>query len=171
MTLAIAKNGRRLMLTSPRPISIPSSYVLAIHSVYKLRIQGWIFFLISPSTAVMNTTVDLVNIASGLPPSFLARFNTSDDDFDRFLRCWRIDDCGKCMRSNASCGWCPFVSCKFHLVQTSPSLSASYHLICVEWKSFAKNRCRRSWTTNRLRMPCPRLQARLQSSATCHSSS
>lgn len=32
------------------------------------------------------------------------------DDWDRLLKCWGIEDCGDCHRSNGSCGWCPIVS-------------------------------------------------------------
>lgn len=37
------------------------------------------------------------------------------DDWDRLLKCWGIEDCGDCHRSNGSCGWCPIVSDVLHL--------------------------------------------------------
>jgi hypothetical protein len=29
---------------------------------------------------------------------------------DRFLKCWRIQDCGSCLKSSDHCAWCPIVS-------------------------------------------------------------
>lgn len=34
-----------------------------------------------------------------------------DDRNDRLSACWRIQDCGKCLKSKNGCGWCPAVRC------------------------------------------------------------
>lgn len=58
----------------------------------------------------MTSRVDFANASLVLPSSFLDQFRKSDDDFDRFLRCWKVQDCGDCIKNDANCAWCPFVS-------------------------------------------------------------
>ncbi|KAF2096218.1 hypothetical protein NA57DRAFT_78986 [Rhizodiscina lignyota] len=66
-------------------------------------------------------SAELANASSVLPDSFLSRFKNSEDDLDRFLRCWKIQDCGDCMKDDAYCGWCPFSATCVPLPQSNPA--------------------------------------------------
>jgi len=34
--------------------------------------------------------------------------DSNDGDRNHLLNCWRIPDCGNCVKSDHSCGWCPY---------------------------------------------------------------
>jgi len=50
-----------------------------------------------------------------------------DEDYERLIRCWKIQDCGHCVGSNDNCGWCPYSSTCVPLPQGGNLLSPVTH--------------------------------------------
>jgi hypothetical protein len=44
----------------------------------------------------------------------LEQYASARKDNERFLKCWRIQDCGSCLKSGDHCAWCPIVSLAPH---------------------------------------------------------
>ncbi|KAF2663646.1 hypothetical protein BT63DRAFT_429924 [Microthyrium microscopicum] len=50
------------------------------------------------------------------------KLNRDDIDDERLAKCWPLQDCGKCLKTDADCGWCPFS-------QTCVPLPSNAHLL------------------------------------------
>jgi len=54
--------------------------------------------------------VDVVTVrmnATSLHQISLDQFADARKDDDQFLKCWRVQDCGSCLKSSDHCAWCP----------------------------------------------------------------
>lgn len=75
---------------------------------------------------------------TGLPPGW-PYDDYDDNDWDRLLKCWRLQDCGDCLKDDADCAWCPFV-CDFidlltNLTATITTKEVNSVWECCTWMS------------------------------------